>query len=112
MSMKDPQKQCNLFSYKCGFHSRAASINFMETFLRLLFERGFYSRAASIMATFLQLLFKGGFYYGNIFAAFIRGRFLFKGGFYSRNYYVCEPKLRMEEENIAAQNVPTNKEII
>ena len=67
---------CTAFArllFQGGFYSRAASIPG-----RLLSQGGFYPRAASIPG---RLLFRGGFYSR---AASIPGRLPFQGGFYSR----------------------------
>ena len=69
------------YYFLCGFHSREASTYgflFYVDLKRLLFEGGFYPRAASIQG---RLLSKGGFY---LIASSIQGRLLSKGGFYSR----------------------------
>ena len=59
--------------FEGGYYSKAATIRG-----RLLFEGGYYSRAATIRG---RLLFEGG-YYSRV--ATIQGRLLFEGGYYSR----------------------------
>ena len=56
----------------------AATIYFAACFVWLLFEGGYYSRAATIQG---GLLFEGGYYSRG---ATIQGGLLFEGGYYSR----------------------------